>query len=143
MSVLEGLLAGIVAEPLEETRWLVLADWLDEFDGPRRAELLRLHRKILATCCDGWSVTGGGRNPDRSLHAPLSTLRPPRSTLPVSSGPGRVASPAGDPPATPTIARVWALHRNRLEPIDRDRVVVGWGEAWPEGLFQHSPQGVR
>ncbi len=52
MSVLEGLLAGIVSVPQEETRWLVLADWLEEFDDPRRAELLRLHRKLLATCCE-------------------------------------------------------------------------------------------
>ena len=60
MSALEGLLAGIVADPLEETRWLVLADWLEEFDDPRRAELLRLHRKMLATCCEP------ARHPERS-----------------------------------------------------------------------------
>jgi uncharacterized protein (TIGR02996 family) len=29
MNTLDALLAGIVAEPLEETRWLVLADWLE------------------------------------------------------------------------------------------------------------------
>jgi uncharacterized protein (TIGR02996 family) len=52
MNTLDALLAGIVAEPLEETRWLVLADYLDEFDDPRRAELLRLHRKLLATWCE-------------------------------------------------------------------------------------------
>jgi uncharacterized protein (TIGR02996 family) len=53
MSTLDALLAGIVADPLEETRWLVLADWLEEHDAdPRRAELLRLHRKLLATCCE-------------------------------------------------------------------------------------------
>ena len=52
MNTLDALLAGIVAEPLEETRWLVLADWLEEHDDPRRAELLRLHRKLLATCCE-------------------------------------------------------------------------------------------
>jgi len=52
MTTLEGLLAGIVADPREETRWLVLADWLEEFDDPRRAELLRLHRKMLAACCE-------------------------------------------------------------------------------------------
>jgi uncharacterized protein (TIGR02996 family) len=52
MDTLDGLLAGIVAEPLEETRWLVLADWLEEQDDPRRAELLRLHRRLLATCCE-------------------------------------------------------------------------------------------
>ncbi len=51
MTTLDALLAGIVAEPREEARWLVLADWLDEYDDPRRAELLRLHRKLIATCC--------------------------------------------------------------------------------------------
>jgi uncharacterized protein (TIGR02996 family) len=52
MNTLDALLAGIVADPLEETRWLVLADWLDENDDPRRAELLRLHRRLLGTCCE-------------------------------------------------------------------------------------------
>ncbi len=52
MNTLEGLLAGILSEPVEETRWLVLADWLEENDDPRRSELLRLHRKLLATCCE-------------------------------------------------------------------------------------------
>jgi uncharacterized protein (TIGR02996 family) len=52
MNTLDALLAGIVTEPLEETRWLVLADWLEEHDDPRRAELLRVHRKLLATCCE-------------------------------------------------------------------------------------------
>jgi uncharacterized protein (TIGR02996 family) len=51
MTTLEALLAGIASEPLEETRWLVLADWLEENDDPLRAELLRLHRRLLATCC--------------------------------------------------------------------------------------------
>ncbi len=41
MDTLDALLAGIVADPMEETRWLVLADWLQENDDPRRAELLR------------------------------------------------------------------------------------------------------
>ena len=52
MNTLEALLAGIVSDPLEETRWLVLADWLEEFDDPCRAELLRLHRKLIAICCE-------------------------------------------------------------------------------------------
>ena len=51
MTTLDALLAGIVADPLEETQWLVLADYLEENDDPRRAELLRLHRKLFATCC--------------------------------------------------------------------------------------------
>jgi len=60
MNTLEGLLAGIVADPLEETRWLVLADWLEEFDDPRRAELLRLHRRMQASCCEP------ARHPERA-----------------------------------------------------------------------------
>src|SRR3984957_8558506 len=52
MNTLDALLSGIVADPLEETRWLVLADWLEENDDPRRAELLRLHRRLLGTCCE-------------------------------------------------------------------------------------------
>jgi uncharacterized protein (TIGR02996 family) len=52
MGALDALLAGIVADPLEETRWLVLADYLEENDDPRRAELLRLQRKLLGTCCE-------------------------------------------------------------------------------------------
>ena len=65
MGTLDALLAGIISEPLEETRWLVLADWLEENDDPLpscgsaaggshrwRAELLRLHRRLIATCCE-------------------------------------------------------------------------------------------
>lgn len=52
MSTLDALLAGIVADPWEETRWLVLAHWLEEFDDPRRAELLRLHRRLIGTRLD-------------------------------------------------------------------------------------------
>ncbi len=47
---MQALLAGIVAEPLEETRWLVLMDRLEENDDPRRGELLRLHRRLFPTC---------------------------------------------------------------------------------------------
>src|SRR4051794_5742925 len=50
--MLEGLLHAIVADPLAEPRYLVLADWLEENDDPGRAELLRLHRKLLATGCE-------------------------------------------------------------------------------------------
>ncbi len=53
MNTLDAMLAAIVADPVEETRWLVLADWLEENDDDlRRGELLRLHRKLLATCCE-------------------------------------------------------------------------------------------
>src|SRR4051812_28254838 len=50
--MLEDLLRAIVAGPQAEDRYPVLADWLEEHDDPRRAELLRLHRKVLATCCE-------------------------------------------------------------------------------------------
>jgi uncharacterized protein (TIGR02996 family) len=49
--MLEHLLQAIVEDPQAEDRWSVLADWLEEYDDPRRAELLRLHRQLLATCC--------------------------------------------------------------------------------------------
>jgi uncharacterized protein (TIGR02996 family) len=52
MNTLDALLAGIVADPLEETRWLILADYLEENDDLRRAELLRLHRRLLGSCCE-------------------------------------------------------------------------------------------
>jgi uncharacterized protein (TIGR02996 family) len=50
--MLDHLLQGIVDEPLAEDRWSVLADLLEEHDDSRRAELLRLHRRLLATCCE-------------------------------------------------------------------------------------------
>src|SRR4051794_20798627 len=52
MPTLEALLDAVVAEPLAEDRWLVLADYLEEHDDPRRGELLRLHRRLLATYCE-------------------------------------------------------------------------------------------
>ncbi len=53
MTDLDALLGGIVGDPIEETRWLVLADWLDENDDePRLGELVRLHRKLLGTSCE-------------------------------------------------------------------------------------------
>lgn len=49
----DAMLSALVADPCEDTGWLALADWLDENDDdPRRGELLRLHRKLLATCCE-------------------------------------------------------------------------------------------
>ena len=38
-----GLLQAVVQEPGDDTPLLVLTDWLEEHDDPRRAELLRLH----------------------------------------------------------------------------------------------------
>jgi uncharacterized protein (TIGR02996 family) len=50
MTTLEALLTSIVADAREDTRWLVLADWLEEHDRLAAAELLRLHRRMLETC---------------------------------------------------------------------------------------------
>jgi uncharacterized protein (TIGR02996 family) len=57
----DDLLRAIVAEPQAQDRWLVLADYLEEHDDPRRAELLRLHRGLLATCCEP------DRHPERAV----------------------------------------------------------------------------
>ena len=51
MTTLDAFLESIVADP-DPAHWLVLADWLEEHDDPARAELLRLHRRLLDTCCD-------------------------------------------------------------------------------------------
>jgi uncharacterized protein (TIGR02996 family) len=50
MTDLDRLLDAVVEDPLAEDRWAILADWLEEHDDPQRAELLRLHRRLLATC---------------------------------------------------------------------------------------------
>ena len=52
MSDLDAFLAGIVAEPHNALRWLVMADYLEENDEPERAELVRVHRELLRTCAD-------------------------------------------------------------------------------------------
>jgi uncharacterized protein (TIGR02996 family) len=85
--VLEELLAGIVSDP-EEDRYAVVADWLEEHDDPRRAELLRLHRRMLAACCEP------DRHPERGdWHARIVQLiaagvRPcvPQKKLVLASG---------------------------------------------------------
>ena len=67
--MLDHILQGIVDEPQDENRWLVLADWLEEHDDPRRAELLRLHRRLLATCCEP------EKHPERAVwHARIVAL---------------------------------------------------------------------
>jgi uncharacterized protein (TIGR02996 family) len=48
----QALLQSIVENPSDDALWLILADWLEEHDDPRRAELLRLHRQLIATCCE-------------------------------------------------------------------------------------------
>jgi uncharacterized protein (TIGR02996 family) len=48
----QAFLQAIVDNPGDDAVYLILADWLEEYDDPRRAELLRLHRQLLASCCE-------------------------------------------------------------------------------------------
>jgi uncharacterized protein (TIGR02996 family) len=48
----QALHQAIVDNPADESLWLILADWLEEHDDLRRAELLRLHRQLITTCCE-------------------------------------------------------------------------------------------
>ncbi len=50
MSDLDAFLEGIVADPANTLRWLVMADYLEENGQPERAELVRVHRELLRTC---------------------------------------------------------------------------------------------
>lgn len=45
---LDGLLEAIHEKPDDHARWLILADWLEEYDDPRRAALLRDVRALRA-----------------------------------------------------------------------------------------------
>jgi uncharacterized protein (TIGR02996 family) len=88
MTDLDALLAGIVSDPLEETRWLVLADWLEENDDPRRAELLRLHRRMLATCCEPDAHPERAAWQSRMTELLIAGVRPcvPQETLMLPGG---------------------------------------------------------
>ena len=88
MTNLDALLAGIVKEPREETRWLVLADWLKEYDDPRRAELLRLHRRMIATCCEPNAHPECASWQARMTELLVAGLRPcvPQETLMLPGG---------------------------------------------------------
>src|SRR5262249_47960091 len=78
---------GIVANPLAEDRWLVLAGWLEEHDDTRRAELFRLHRSP-----GGRDLTTSTREPEnaeqtcsgpsgRSLRMPNDNVVPSSSRV--------------------------------------------------------------
>jgi uncharacterized protein (TIGR02996 family) len=88
MSTLDSLLAGIMADPLEETRWLVLADWLEENNNSRQAELLRLHRRLLATCCEPDAHPERAEWQARVVELLESRVRPcvPRHSLTLPGG---------------------------------------------------------
>src|SRR5262245_61525861 len=79
----QALLQAIVESPGEEAPYLVLADWLEEHDDPRRAELLRLHRRLLATCCQPEKHPQRAEWQARVVHLLAEGVRPcvPRRTL--------------------------------------------------------------
>ena len=94
MTTLEGLLRGIIENPQTEDRWLVLADWLEENDDPRRAELLRLHRQLLATCCKPERHSKRAMWQARMvdlLHQGIRPCMPRKMTLTAGSSPRAMA----------------------------------------------------
>src|SRR5947209_8342100 len=48
MGMAEAFLQALHDNPVDETAWLALGDWLEDHGDPR-AELVRLHRRLLAT----------------------------------------------------------------------------------------------
>src|SRR3954465_824071 len=88
MNELDDILHAVVLDPLAEDRWSVLADWLEEHDDPRRAELLRLHRKLVATCCEPERHRGGARWQAHVVELLGRGVRPvvPQRTIPLGGG---------------------------------------------------------
>jgi uncharacterized protein (TIGR02996 family) len=84
----QALLQGIVDNPGDDGRFGILADWLDEHDDPRRAELLRLHRRLLETCCEPDKHHERGAWQARVVELLGEGVRPsvPRWTVKVSKG---------------------------------------------------------
>jgi uncharacterized protein (TIGR02996 family) len=128
MNTLDALLAGIVADPLEETRWLVLADWLQENDDPRRAELLRLHRKMLATCCEPDAHPERAAWQARMVELLAAGVRPCVPQKRMSLGAGADLSFNFVPPGS-FIMGSREDEENRLSGEDRHRVNV------PDGFY--------
>jgi hypothetical protein len=58
---LAAIYQDIVQHPCEDRYWNVLQDWLEDQMRYREAELLRLHRQLLATCCEL------DKHPDRAV----------------------------------------------------------------------------
>src|ERR1700719_2402823 len=90
-SLLDGLLDAIVADPQAEDRWLVLADYLEEHDDPRRAELLRLHRRLLKTCCEPDEHPERAASQERVVELLGDSVQPcvPQRTISRGDGVGR------------------------------------------------------
>jgi uncharacterized protein (TIGR02996 family) len=84
----QSLLQSIVDHPEDAARWLILADWLEENDDARRAELLRLHRKLIDTCCEPQLHPERAGQQARMLELLTEGVRPcvPRRTLTLGKG---------------------------------------------------------
>jgi uncharacterized protein (TIGR02996 family) len=50
--MLEALLQKVVDHPEDGALWPAIIDWLHKHDDPRRAELVLLHRRLLASCTE-------------------------------------------------------------------------------------------
>jgi uncharacterized protein (TIGR02996 family) len=109
MPELSHFLDAIVAGGSDSSPRLILADWLDEHDRPREAELLRLHMALLATCCDAAKHPEREQQQARLLELLAAGVRPcvPRQTIALSEkveltlawippGTFRMGSPTGE-----------------------------------------------
>jgi sulfatase modifying factor 1 len=83
-----AFLRSIVDNPGDVALWLILADWLEEHDDPRRAELLRLHRSLIATCCEPEQHPERAQQQARLVQLLTAGVRPsvPRQTLTLAKG---------------------------------------------------------
>jgi uncharacterized protein (TIGR02996 family) len=72
----------------DEALYLILADWLEEHDDPRRAELLRLHRRLLATCWEPDEHPERDAQQARLVQLLAEGVQPcvPRRSLPLDHG---------------------------------------------------------
>jgi uncharacterized protein (TIGR02996 family) len=87
--VLDALLQAVVEDPQAEDRWLVLADWLEENDDLPRAEFLRLHRQMLATCTEPERHPERAGQQERLVELLAEGVRPcvPQQTVALGDGP--------------------------------------------------------
>jgi formylglycine-generating enzyme required for sulfatase activity len=103
----------------------VLADWLEENDDPRRGELLRLHRRLLATCCEP------DKHPERTQwHSRIVKLieegvRPciPQETVTL---PGKPMTFSFIPPGSFLMGSLHAPHSRDEEPVHRVTLTRGF-----------------
>jgi uncharacterized protein (TIGR02996 family) len=88
MNTESALQQGIVENPDDPDRWLILIDWLQEHDDPRRAELLRLHRQLIATCCEPEKHPERAQQQERMVQLLAEGVQPciPRRTVTLAEG---------------------------------------------------------